>query len=448
MSMTKFDSEIIGATKEYKDLKKEIKVELQKEEKKPRKKKSKRKYFKVFFYLSFLILCTCVLLFMMGLHKSTIVSLTWVIPTIILSVIILLISGSYLILVKPKKKHSNVISTCVLTSYLLIMYGVTFLFYGSYGVKDFIINKALASMNYQYIASFFYDNKTINQIASSHQLEPESQTIYEDLVSFEDIKLNQPEYVNQYEEAVLSNKENAPYKIIKVEGTLENTDYHYEGFLAVIYDPSKVKLAVSSGMGIDETAYGEIIPTMAKREKAILAMNAGGFYDPDWMSNGGIPHGPVIKDGVLLTNFRQYPANGGIIGFNNENKLVLLKVSGEEAVQMGVRDAVDWGPFLIINGENQQKNSAYTWALARTAIGQRKDGIVLMLVIDGLQEHSKGATFYEMAKIMERYGAYNAANLDGGTSASLWANGDFINIPFNGEQRTIRRLPNAWIVVE
>ena len=123
-------------------------------------------------------------------------------------------------------------------------------------------------------------------------------------------------------------------------------------------------------------------------------------------------------------------------------------MSGEQAVQEGIRDAVDWGPYLIINGINQIPYRTSTWALARTAIGQRKDGIVLMLVIDGLQEHSRGATFYDLAQIMERYGAYNAANLDGGTSATLWANGDFVNIPFNGEQRTIRRLPNAWIVVQ
>ena len=37
--------------------------------------------------------------------------------------------------------------------------------------------------------------------------------------------------------------------------------------------------------------------TVSKRENAIVAMNAGGFYDPDWNSNGALPHGTVISNG-------------------------------------------------------------------------------------------------------------------------------------------------------
>ena len=425
-----------------------------KNNKKDKKGMDKRrlKFAKYGFILTTLLLSTLIPLFMMGWNKSTIVSLYVVVPLLVIAIIVEGICAWYLfpeVAWKEKKlSTSKIIVISLLAGYFLLMCGVTFLLYGSKETKEFIINKALASMNYQQIATFFYDSKTINEVASVLQLEQEDVTLYEELISFDDVKLNQPSYANAYEEAVLSNENNAPYKIITVEGELDGTDIHYKGYLAVVYDPSKVKLATSSGMGMDENAYGEIVPVMANRENAILAMNAGGFYDPDWRSNGGIPHGPVIKNGVLLTNYTQYPANGGIIGFNNENKLVLKRMSGEQAVQEGIRDAVDWGPYLIINGINQIPYRTSTWALARTAIGQRKDGIVLMLVIDGLQEHSRGATFYDLAQIMERYGAYNAANLDGGTSATLWANGDFVNIPFNGEQRTIRRLPNAWIVVQ
>ncbi len=455
--MAKFDPEVIGATREIKDLKKEILAEKQKinrpRKRTPKKEKKKVKLMTFLFVCSVFLLITLIPLYMMALNKSILISFPVVMTLLVLFLLLLVLSGIYLFLkIDFKKKKAftrkGKVLLFLLLGYFLLITSGTYLLYGNHMVKDFIINKALASMKYQPIASFFYDDKTINEVASTRILEEEQNTLYEDIVSFDDLKLNQPSYANQYEEAILSNPNHDSYKILKIEGVVENTTYHYQGYMAVVYDPSKVKLATSSGMGMDDTAYGEIIPVMAEREKAIIAMNAGGFYDPDWRSNGGIPHGPVIKDGVLLTNFRKYPANGGIIGFNYDNQLVLKNITGEEAVLEGIRDAVDWGPYLIINGINQIKKQTSTYALARTAIGQRKDGIVLMLVIDGLQSHSKGCTFYEMAKIMEQYGAYNAANLDGGTSASLYEKGQFLNNPFNGERRTIRRLPNAWIVVE
>ena len=130
-----------------------------------------------------------------------------------------------------------------------------------------------------------------------------------------------------------------------------------------------------------------------------------------------------------------------------KNKLVLKRMNADQAIAEGIRDAVDWGPYLIVNGKNQFKDvNYYTWVCGRAAIGQRKDGIVLMLVIDGLQKHSKGASYADMAAIMEKYGAYNASNLDGGTSTAMTLNHQYINSPWNGYRRTIRWLPNAWIM--
>ena len=141
-------------------------------------------------------------------------------------------------------------------------------------------------------------------------------------------------------------------------------------------------------------------------------------------------------------------AGGGIIGFDKNDKLILKKMTVDEAYSRGIRDAVEWGPFLIVNGVNYYKNvNYYTWTCGRTAIGQRADGIVLMLVIDGLQSHSKGASYADMAHIMELYGAVNAANLDGGTSTAMTVNHEYINSPWNGYVSTYRWLPNAWIVV-
>lgn len=257
-----------------------------------------------------------------------------------------------------------------------------------------------------------------------------------------------PVFLNEFEKELLTKTEgNDLYKIIELNGT-NNNGRSYVGYLAVVYDPSKVILGVSSGAGETANSYGEILSVISQKYNAKLAMNAGGFYDPTWSSNGGIPHGLVISRGEVKTNFRRGTESGGIIGFTSDNKLILKNMTKDEAVNMGLRDAIDWGPFLVVNGKDQFKDTKNGWATARTAIGQRADGIVLLLVVDGRQERSDGVSFKDLSEIMIKYGAINAASLDGGTSTSMTENHEFVNIPHNGYKRTIRSLPNAWLVVE
>jgi exopolysaccharide biosynthesis protein len=59
----------------------------------------------------------------------------------------------------------------------------------------------------------------------------------------------------------------------------------------------------------------------------------------------------------------------------------------------------------------------------RTAIGQRADGAVLLLIIDGRQTHSLGASMNDLINEMLDFGAVNAANLDGGGSTVLYYDG-------------------------
>lgn len=268
-----------------------------------------------------------------------------------------------------------------------------------------------------------------------------------DIVDDNDLNYNPKMYANKYEKEILERNANENYKIIKISGTTIGSNYHYEGYMAVIYDASKVKLAKSSGAGTTDDSYGEILSDISKKNNAVIAMNAGGFYDPNWNSNGGIPHGAVIIDGKIMSDFRRGVDSGGLIGFDDNNRLVLKRISAKQALDEGIRDAMDWGPYLVVNGKNQFEDvDYYTWGCARSAIGQRGDGIVLMLVIDGLQNHSHGVSYADMAFIMKKYGAINAANLDGGTSSAITVNHEYINSPWNGQQRTLRWLPNAWIL--
>lgn len=136
-----------------------------------------------------------------------------------------------------------------------------------------------------------------------------------------------------------------------------------------------------------------------------------------------------------------------MVGFTNDNKLVLGKFSKSEALNMGIRDAVEFGPFLIINGEASKVLGNGGWGIApRTAIGQRQDGIVLFLVINGRIPTSIGADMNDLIEIMQKYGAYNAANMDGGSSTELVINNKIINKPVAGGRDGLRDMPTFWIV--
>lgn len=79
----------------------------------------------------------------------------------------------------------------------------------------------------------------------------------------------------------------------------------------------------------------------------------------------------------------------------------------------------------------------------RTAVGIDRDtGEVLLLVVDGRQASSRGATMVEMADLMIDLGADEALNLDGGGSSTMVARRPtgtvgVVNSPSDGSQRSV-----------
>ena len=90
-------------------------------------------------------------------------------------------------------------------------------------------------------------------------------------------------------------------------------------------------------------------------------------------------------------------------------------MTAQAALDRGVRDAVSFGPVLVVNGEAVEVNGSGSGLNPRTAIGQREDGSILLVVIDGRQVNSLGASYSDVIELMLEYGAVNAANLDGGS---------------------------------
>ena len=321
--------------------------------------------------------------------------------------------------------------------YILGFSSFLLLFYGPFdSFKEFWITSAMTTMNHKYLATYLYSDEYIQQVLENNSIIEVDEISNPDEIQFR--KYTTTIYRNQYEKQILQKDEgNDLYKVINVSGK------GYQGFLVAIYDPSRVHIATTQYLGVT----GESILTVSERENAIIAMNAGGFYDPDWNSNGALPHGTVIKDGVVVSDFIPANVGGGFIGFTKEDKFVVGSMSTYEALNMGMRDAVQFGPFLIINGKRSFVKGNGGWGIApRTAIGQRKDGIVLFLVINGRLANSIGADMIDLCDIMENYGAYNAANLDGGSSSELIINQKIVNTPVAGGSNGLRNMSTFWVV--
>ena len=326
---------------------------------------------------------------------------------------------------KIKKKKNNIAKKIFITLCILFILGVGslgFLLYGPYhGFRDWLITTAMTTMSHQWIAYLFYSQDTIDEVMANNKVDEivEDTDIDAITIGIEEKK----EYANEYERAILEKEHpDDKYKIINISGK------GYSGYLAAIYDPSKVQTLVTAKIG----KSGQYLTTMAKNNNAIVAINGGGFDDPNYNSNAANPLGITYSKGKLITSY-YYAGAGGIIGFDKNDKLVLASnCTKATAEKLGMRDAVTCGPFLIVNGKASTVVGNGGWGTApRSAIGQRQDGIVLFLAIDGRTVSRPGADMDDLIEVMQNYGAYNAANLDGGTSTAMVVNYELINDPID-----------------
>ena len=164
----------------------------------------------------------------------------------------------------------------------------------------------------------------------------------------------------------------------------------------------------------------------------------------------GVGDGNILNRGTIINKkllFGYKNSKMRLIGLNDVGELILGNYSYKQAMNIGIESAVEFGPYLIVNGKDQISR-AYAGGLhPRMAIGQKKDGTMIFVAIDGRQPgYSLGTTLLELQNIFKRYDAYNAANLDGGSSATMYYNGKVVNKTSTpmGE----RYLPNAFIVTK
>lgn len=216
----------------------------------------------------------------------------------------------------------------------------------------------------------------------------------------------------------------------------------YVGYMMLVEDPSRLVLGTPDRYGADVS--GLTLYEMVEKYGAVAGINAGGFYDPDGYGNGGIPDGLVIADGEI--KYGDAGTRYNFVGIDEDYVLFTGVMSAGEAVSRGMRYACSFGPALVVNGEPQNIGGTLSSGInPRTALGQREDGTLLLLVVDGRQSHSMGASFDDLVDIMISYGAVNASNLDGGSSTLMLLEGE----PVNSCASVIgpRPMPTSWLIL-
>lgn len=196
----------------------------------------------------------------------------------------------------------------------------------------------------------------------------------------------------------------------------------FTSHIMIIRDPSRVYLATSS-LPFSKDKPGMRITAAMEKEGAVAAINAGAFWDNGTgiSAVGSVPEGLVIAGGeVVWTQNESYDPEG-FVGFNTDNILIVDKsMTVQKAKELNIRDGCGFGPVLIKNGEiNESAYNSPSGYNPRTAIGQRADGAVIFVCIDGRQAGSLGGSYKDLIDILVKYGAVNACNLDGGSSSVM-----------------------------
>jgi exopolysaccharide biosynthesis protein len=323
---------------------------------------------------------------------------------------------------KKKKKNSKLKSFLYFLVFEMFFLSLTtplLVFYGPFdNVKSSVTGVLWNSYTLRKIPKTFFSNEAIQKILGDGYAISN--------VNTEDIKLL--EFGKNHSDKI---------DLFDVESS------NFNGKMLVIQDPTRIKVGYSKQI----PRAGETTSSIAKRNGAIAAINGGGFIDTKWAGTGGAPLGFIISNGKYISGeSNDKDTKKDTIAFTEDGMLIVGKHSQNDLKKYNVKEAISFGPPLIVNGKPTIKTGDGGWGISpRTVIGQKEDGSVLFLVIDGRSVKSYGATLKEAQDIMLKNGAVNAANLDGGSSATMYYDGKVINTPSDalGE----RSVPSVFMVM-
>lgn len=315
---------------------------------------------------------------------------------------------------KNKKFSAKVIVTFIIYEFIVAALTTPILvFYGPFqNVKKTIVGTAMATFTHQYIATTFLSKDEISKLIKSDQADG--------------ISGSESENLNTIQVSHASDKD------------IERYDIHtkkFDGYILEIKDPTRMKIGYTSRIG----EVGQRTSEIAAANNAVAAVNGGGFTDRSsngklWAGTGAYPEGIVISDGKVIYSDIKESERVNVTAFTKDGKLIVGDHTISDLRKKNVVEAVSFRNTLIINGKPVAVNDE--GLNPRTAIGQKQDGTVIMLVIDGRKGLKPGASLKEVQNLLIQQGAVNASNLDGGSSSTMYLDGEVINDPcdWNGER--------------
>lgn len=315
----------------------------------------------------------------------------------------------------------------------LSFFSIIFIYHGPFKkLRDNIVSTSMDTSSYRLFSTWFLSSGEISQI-----LDRTNPVVKNAIENTSNVVIAKSDWVASNTTNIDASPGIAASMQTDTGITLEDiSGINYKGKLMVIKDPSRITLGLAPELG----KMGATLSSIVKYYNAIGGINAGGFTD----TVGAVPEGIVVYNGIVKFS-QSGRASYDVIGFNKDDVLVISNsMTLEDIKRNNLRCALSFGPALIINGQ-PLVNKGGTTLHPRSAIAQRKDGSVLLLVIDGRQTESKGVNLKVLQNILLQHGAYNAANLDGGGSTTMAYGGKIINNPsdITGE----RMIASAFLVM-
>ena len=342
---------------------------------------------------------------------------------------------------KPKQKLKKSVVALLIFSIVLVLGVVSYvtIVFGNipFVVKwrNIWIETAMTTDQHKWLATCFFPDWLIDEVMSG-------QVDIKD-ISVTDVYGNQSSDVLGQQNLVVGEKDKFGNTVFANDldeniVILEVKRSNFTGKLVLVDDPSRVFLGATDYKG----SRGEFICDYLEKENAVVGVNASGFIDRGGVSLGGEISGQCVSKGEY---WGRYDSRYTLVGFDNKDRLVVGGIQDWE--KYNIRDGFQYKPTLILDGKKVVEDSAGWGLQPRTVVGQCKNGVVLLLVIDGRQVgYSIGATMEDCADILLQYGAVTAGACDGGSSSVIGYNGKVINRPSARNMPTGRYLPNAWLV--
>lgn len=229
-------------------------------------------------------------------------------------------------------------------------------------------------------------------------------------------------------------------------------------------------LEIGSSFRFDIVADTALVLTtdFATYAEAYAAVNGSYFaWDAPWNSVNYLRiDGKELAPNRLPGNGIRTSHQSGCVVISEKGKLTIRKVPDQVMAtsysdiwerEIKAEDILSSGPVLRVQGKDEPvlENAFNRTRHPRTALGVRRGGKVLMVVVDGRAEEAAGMTINELQDIMRWLRSWDAINLDGGGSSTLAVRRNLrkpiqvVNHPSDNrlfDHKGERRVANAIVV--